>query len=105
MSKASPRRWTPQQKLSIVEEARQGDLQVSEVCRKHQIAPTQFYNWEKRIREGALEHLKTRQTQPTGRAKAPQRSLAEAEAEITRLKEVIAEIAEENLRIKRGLWP
>lgn len=103
--KQSPRRWTAQQKLAILEEARQGGMQVSEVCRKHQIAPTLFYDWEKKMRKGALSELTARQTKPPGKARAPQRTLAEAEAEIARLKEVIAEIAEENLRVKKGLWP
>jgi hypothetical protein len=57
------------------------------------------------MRSGALEGLTTRQTTPRGKAAAPSRTLGEAEAEITRLKEVIAELAEENLRIKKGLWP
>ena len=100
------RRWTAQQKLAILEEGRRDGALVSEVCRKHQIAPGQFYDWERKMRSGALESLSaSRRTQPKGKAQAPQRTLSEAEAEITRLKEVIAEIAEENLRIKRGLWP
>ena len=105
MSKQSPRRWTAQQKLAIVEEGRKEGVQVSEICRKHQIAPTLFYDWEKKIRQGALHSLTARQTQTTRMARMPSRTPAEAEAEITRLKEVIAELAEENLRIKRGLWP
>jgi transposase-like protein len=105
MSKQSPRRWTAQQKLAILEEARKEGVQVSDVCRNHQIAPAVFYDWERKMRQGALQSLTARQTQPARRAGAPSRTLGEAEAEITRLKEVIAEIAEENLRIKKGLWP
>jgi transposase len=105
MSKQSPRRWTAQQKLAILEEAQTGEIAVSEVCRKHQIAPTQFYEWERKRRQGALQSLTARQTQSIRMAKMPSRTPAEAEAEISRLKEVIAELAEENLRIKKGLWP
>ena len=105
MSKQSPRRWSAQQKLAILEEARQGDLQVSEVCRKHQIAPGVFYEWERRMRQGALSSLEARRTQPTRMAKMPQRTPAEADAEIARLNEVISELVQENLRIKKGLWP
>ena len=35
----------------------------------------------------------------------PQRTPAEADAEIARLNEVISELVQENLRIKKGLWP
>jgi transposase-like protein len=37
------RRWTAEEKLRIQEEARQAAQGVSEVCRRHQIAPGQFY--------------------------------------------------------------
>lgn len=105
MSQEAPRRWTAQQKLAILEEARKGEMTVSEVCRKHDISPTLFYEWEKKMRQGALTSLTARRTQTTRKVKMPTRTPAEAEAEIARLKEVIAELAEENLRIKKGLWP
>jgi transposase-like protein len=98
MSDGRRRHRTPQEKLQIVEEARRGGLSVSEVCRKHGVAPTAFYEWEQRIREGSLTNLQRDE---------PRRRLTKAEeleAEIARLKGVIAEIAEENLRLKKGLW-
>lgn len=100
MTTSSHRRWTAEEKLRILEEARHTGQTVSEVCRRHQIAPGQFYAWEKQARQGALEGL--RNGSP-GRKKpdpAPQ-----LQAEIERLRDVIAEISAENLQLKRGLWP
>ncbi len=77
---------------------------MGEVCRKHQIAPQVFYDWERRIREGSLSALAPKERE-IGRSKKPTRTLSEAEAEIARLKGIIAEIAEENVKIKKGLWP
>lgn len=39
-------RWTAEEKLTILHEARQAGHTVSEVCRRHQIQPTQFYLWK-----------------------------------------------------------
>ncbi len=98
MSKNTRRRWSAQEKLAIVEEVRKSGSSVSAVCRRHDISPTLFYEWENKIKEGAVEAL-TRQKQR--KSKEP----TDAEAEIQRLKGIIAEIAEENLRLKKGLWP
>ncbi|MCO5297192.1 MAG: transposase [Fimbriimonadaceae bacterium] len=100
MSKDSRRRWTAQQKLAIVDEVRKGGASVSGVCRKHDIAPTLFYEWENKIKQAAVEAL-TPQKQRRPQSKDP----TNAEAEIQRLKGIIAEIAEENLKLKKGLWP
>jgi len=104
MSHQERRHWSSQQKLAIVEEARAGDKSVGEVCRKYQIAPQVFYEWERKVREGSLLALAPKKRDAFN-SKQPTRTLTEAEEEIARLKEVIAEIAQENIRIKKGLWP
>jgi transposase len=103
MSDQKRRRWSAQEKLAIIEEARKGGLSVGAVCRKHQLAPQLFYEWERKSREGSLEKLNA--SKRSMRSNGPTRTLAEAEEENTRLKEVIAEIAQENLRLKKGRWP
>jgi len=47
-----------EEKLGIIEEARQTPCTVSEVCRRHGLAVGQFYAWEKQARQGALEALR-----------------------------------------------
>ena len=61
MSTSQRRRWSAEEKLRILEEARQTDQTVSAVCRHYQIAPGQFYAWEKQARQGALESLRNGQ--------------------------------------------
>ena len=94
------RRWTPEEKLQILEEARQTGQTISEVCRRHQITPGQFYTWEKQARQGALAALRNGPRGPQKTDPTPQ-----LQAEIERLRDVIAEISAENLALKRGLWP
>jgi transposase len=100
MSTSKRRRWSAEEKLRILEEARQADQTVSAVCRHYQIAPGQFYVWEKQARQGALEGLRNGQR---GRKRAdPSQRL---QAEIERLRAVVTELSAENLQLKKGLWP
>jgi len=92
--------WTAEQKLRIIEEARQTDHTVSEVCRQHGVATGQFYTWEKRARQGALQALCN---QKGGRKKND--PVIPLQTEIERLRAVIAELSVENLTLKKGVWP
>ncbi len=100
MTTRSRRRWTAEEKLRIIEEARQTPTSISEVCRRHGIAPGQFYAWERQARQGALEALRNGKR---GRRKGD--LVAQLEAEIRRLRAVIAELSAENLELKKGRWP
>jgi transposase len=100
MSSKNRRRWTAEEKLSILEEARQSGQSISEVCRRHQIAPGQFYAWERQAREGALSALKN--SKPGRRTPDPTEPL---QSRILRLQAVIAEISAENMDLKKGFWP
>lgn len=100
MSTKAVRRWTAEEKLRILEEGRQVNQTLSEVCRRHQIAPGQFYLWEKQAKQGALQALRNAQR---GRKPAPAETRLRAEVE--RLRAVVAELSIENLQLKKGLLP
>lgn len=46
------RKWTSQQKLQIVLEGLSGQIEISKLCTKYQIAQTQYYQW----RDQLLKH-------------------------------------------------
>jgi transposase len=48
------RRWSLQDKLRIVEETMQPDVTVSEVARRHGLAPSVVFTWRRLAREGRL---------------------------------------------------
>lgn len=100
MAKKGRRRWTAEQKWQIVAEGRQADNPVSEVCRRHGISAGQFYAWEKKAKQGALEGLRH-----TRRGNKKDTALNQAEMELTRLRKVVAELSAENLELKKGRWP
>lgn len=43
------RKWTPQQKLQIVIQGLRGDIPVSQLCTRHGINQTQYYQWKDRL--------------------------------------------------------
>jgi transposase len=92
------RRFTAKEKLAILEEGRQTGASVSEVCRRHGITSGQYYQWEKLAREAILERFGE-----SGRKKQKASGKeVRLEAEIWRLKSVIAEITAENLDMKKN---
>ena len=100
MSNQKRRQWSAEQKLQIIEEARQTDTTISEVCRRHGIGTGQFYKWEKLAREGALNGLRA---QKRGRKESI--DVARLENELQRLRIVVTELSSENVELKRGRWP
>ena len=98
MERNQGRRMAAEEKLRIVEEGRQSGATISEVCRRHQIAHTQFYRWERVARQGALGALRN----GARRAKNGKREEWFI-LEVNRLRTVVAELSLENLTFKRGL--
>jgi transposase len=98
--KIQRRRWSAEEKLKIIEEARSSGHSVSEVCRRHQVAPGQFYAWEKQAKAAALEGLRA-STRPPKREDPEKAAL---KAELDRMRVVIAEISAENIEIKKRIY-
>ncbi|MCL6547218.1 MAG: transposase [Bryobacteraceae bacterium] len=51
------RRWSAEEKLAIVLEGIKGTKPVAAICREHQIAQTQYYQWRDRFLEGGKRAL------------------------------------------------
>lgn len=91
------RRWTSQEKLRIVLAGLDGTLEVSELCRREGINPTQYYGWKRQLLGSAS---KVFDGGSSGKPSAREQRL---EAENARLKSVVVEITTENLDLKKGL--
>ena len=96
MSERKRRRWTASEKLRIVLAGLDGSIQLSELCRQEGINPTQYYSWKKQLVGAAAKVFDNGQAKPS----AKEERLA---AELSRAKDVIAEITAENLELKKGL--
>lgn len=89
------RRWVAADKLRIVLAGMQGDVEVSDLCRREGINPVQFYAWKKQLLGSAARVFEDKRGRPDAQEQR-------REAELQRLKNVIAEITAENLDLKKG---
>ncbi len=89
------RTWSAAEKLRIVLAGMEPDVEVSDLCRREGLNPVQFYAWKKQLRGAASRVFEDRRGRPDAREQR-------REAELQRLKNVIAEITAENLELKKG---
>jgi transposase-like protein len=47
--KKKRRRWTASEKLRVVLAGLDGSVEISELCRREGINPTQYYGWKKHL--------------------------------------------------------
>ena len=91
------KKFTSREKLEIVIEGMRSEASIAEVCRRHGVSTTLFYQWRDRLFGSADEVFKKR----SGRKSHKE---DRAREEIERLRRVIAEITAENLELKKNGW-
>jgi transposase len=96
MPERSRRRWTAAEKMRIVLEGMQAGVEIADLCRREGINPTMFYFWKRQLVGSAGKVFDGQ----GGRRPAQE---VRREAEVQRLKNVIAEITAENVELKKGL--
>src|SRR3972149_6817227 len=90
MSAKKRRKWTGGGKLRSL----QPGVEISEVCRREGMNPTMFYTWRKKLMASAAQVFDEK---PKKRDVERERM----EREMSRMKDVIAEITAENLELKK----
>ena len=98
-----PRQFTADEKLKIIEEARAPGVTVAEVLRRYQLEGTTFYRWEREAKVAMREALGGKPRSRDAELREKEREIAELRAELDRKRQVISEVVEENLALKRGL--
>jgi transposase-like protein len=93
------RHFSPQQKAAIIKEHLVDGEPISDLCDRHHLQPAQFYLWQKQLFENGVTAFERK-------TKAAGPSLAERQVEALRAKlvtknEVIAELMEENVSLKK----
>ena len=94
--RGSRKKWPAAEKLRIVLAGMQPNVEIAELCRREGINPTQYYGWKKQLLSSAIKIFDERVSRPSA-------SEERKEAELRRMKSVIAEITAENLELKKGL--
>jgi len=93
------RHFSPQQKVAVVKEHLVDGVPISDLCDRHHIQPAQFYLWQKQLFENGATAF-ARKTKAAGPTPA-QRQVEALRAKLVTKNEVIAELMEENVLLKK----
>jgi transposase-like protein len=88
------RRWSAAEKLRIVLEGMEPGVEVSDLCRRERLSPAMYYAWKRTLLGAAQRIFVKRESKPSAREQR-------LSVELTRAKDVIAEITAENLELKK----
>jgi transposase-like protein len=96
---------TPEQKVSILRRHFVEKVPISDLCDEFGIHPTQFYNWQKQLFENAAPIFERRGNSANERRHkdAQAKRIAELEAKVQKKNEVVAELLEEHVQLKKEL--
>jgi len=93
------KRFTPEEKVKILREIVEDGKSVSIVAESYGLHPNNIFKWRKQLFEEAPRLFEIKR--PDVAAKAEERKAAELEAKLKQKDEVIAELAEELLALKK----
>lgn len=93
------RHFSPEQKVAIVKQHLVDRVPISDLCDRYHIQPTQFYLWQKQLFENGSAAFE-RKTKSAGPSPA-ERKIQALEAKLATKNEVIAELMEENVLLKK----
>jgi transposase-like protein len=99
------KKYTAEEKIKILREVLEDGKPISHVADQYGLHPNNIFNWRKQLFEGGLQtfHIK----RPDISSKAEERKISALENKIKQKDEVIAELAEELLELKKknsGHW-
>ena len=92
--------FSPQEKLSILRRHLLDKVPVSTVCEEAGIRPSLLYHWQKQLFENGAAAF---QASSRPKADQAQQRLAVLEAKLHRKDEVLAELMEEHVTLKKSL--
>lgn len=94
------RRYTPQEKVAHLRRHLLEGVQVSDLCDELGVQPTVYYRWQKQFFEEGAAAFDKDHTQPL---KAAQQRIAALERKLQAKNEVLSELLEEHVRLKKSL--
>jgi len=97
------RRFTGQQKVVILREHLIDKTPVSEVCDRHGLTPTAFYRWQKDFFENGAAAFEARRAGGDAKTRRLEERVEKLQAKMSRKDEVIAELLEDHVRLKKSL--
>jgi transposase len=100
MAKKTRKRFTAQEKVAILRLHLLEHTPISDLCDQHGIHPTMFYRWQKEFFENGSAALELRSRRVSD---AKDRQIAFLEQKLQRKHEVLSELMEEHIKLKKEL--
>jgi len=94
------RQYTPQEKVSILRRHFLDKVPVSDLCDEYGLHPTMFYRWQKVFFEHGVSAF---QAQQNSVEKQLKKKIASLEAKLSQKNEVLAEVMEAHVLLKKSL--
>ena len=90
------KRFSSEQKVVILREHFEKNISIQDICEKYRIHPNMMYRWKKELFEGAIETFSQKRVR-----KSEKNKTVKLEERLKNRNEVIAELLEENLKLKK----
>ena len=93
------KRYTAEEKVKILREVLEDGKQISQVAENYGLSPNNIFKWRKQLFEEGLQTFQVKRPDISG--KAEERKITALEDRIKQKDEIIAELAEELLALKK----
>jgi transposase len=105
MSKSNRRKFSTEQKAAILRRHLIDKVAVSDLCEEYKLQPSQFYLWQKQAMENIAAALEPNPVRRLSNAKETKlsRENEALKSKLSRKDNVIAEISEEFVKLKKEL--
>ena len=100
---ATRRRFTAQEKVQILRLNLLEHKPVSEICDQYKLSPSMFYRWQKDLFEHGAAAFEQARNGPDRTAQKLQKEVAQLQDKLAHKDEVIAEIMQDHVRLKKEL--
>jgi transposase len=94
---------TEEQKVALLREHLVDKVPVSDICEKHGLAVNNFYNWQKQFFENGTAAFTANDKRRKADTDAKDQQLADLQAKLQRKHEVLSEVMEEYVQLKKAL--
>jgi len=97
------RHFTPEQKVALLRLHLLEKQPISDICQEHDLSVTLFYLWQKQFFENGTAAFTAHDKRRKPHTDAKDRQIAELQAKLQRKHEVLSEVMEEYVQLKKDL--
>jgi len=98
--KRNRKHYTPKEKVAILRRHLLDHVPVSDLCDELNLQPTVFYRWQKEFFENGVNAFEKKAPHPNS---STEKKIAALEEKLKRKNEVMGELMEEHIQLKKNL--